>query len=131
MSFTDQKPRIATEQDVTAPWAGAKNGKYFRCYLCGHKFKVGDQYRFVFGQTLGNFMVCQDCDSEDIMQKWASHHAEWEKLRNGKFWYFVIPIEDAYDDEKKEASREARETNEEIKYWKDKAYESGSGICYD
>jgi len=125
MSFTDQKPRIATEADVKAPWGGAKNGKNFRCYLCGHKFQVGDQYRFVFEQTLGNLMVCQDCDTGDVLQKWADHQSEWEKLRDGKFWYFTKRVEDSYESEMHYAARESREASEDIKYWKDKAMYGG------
>ena len=121
MSFTDQKPRIATEADVKASWGGAKNGKNFRCYLCGHKFQIGDQYRFVFGQTLGNLMMCQECDTGDVLQKWADLQAEWEKLQNGKFWYFSKRVEDNYESEIHYAAHEACEASKDIDYWKNEA----------
>ena len=76
MSFTDQKPKIVTEEDVKAPWSGGKNGKYFRCKLCGHKFQVGDYYRFIF-HNFGNIIVCQNCDKDDPAQKWTKLHEEW------------------------------------------------------
>ena len=120
MSFTDQKPRIATEQDVVSPWGGAKNGKYFRCYLCGHKFQIGDYYRFIFSNS-GNLMVCKECDKDDPAQKWTQLHEEWEKLREGKFWHFIIRQEDFLSDTEREYARQGREDMEEIKYWKDKA----------
>ena len=90
MSFTDQKPHIATVEDIKAPWSGGKNGKYFRCYLCGHRFREGDQYRFVFGKKLGNLMVCQACDSGDVLKKWSDLQEEWLKLSDSRFWHFVF-----------------------------------------
>ncbi len=104
MSFTDQKPRIATEQDVTAPWGGAKNGRYFRCYLCGYKFQVGDYYRFVLS-THGNLMVCKACDKDDPAQKWVELRKEWELLREGRFWHFIIRQEDSLSDTEREVGQ--------------------------
>ena len=120
MNFTDQKSKIATEQDTTAPWGGAKNGKYFRCYLCGHKFQVGDKYRFIFSNH-GNLMVCNACDENDPIQKWIELHEEWKLLREGKFWHFIIRQEDFLSETEKEYTRQDREDMKEIKYWKDKA----------
>jgi len=65
------KPQIATEKHCNALWSGSK--KNFRCYVCGHKFKVGDTWRFVpvYEQKplkyrgIPNFLVCQSCDGED------------------------------------------------------------------
>lgn len=119
MSITDQKPHLVTEQDLKAPWNGGKDGKYFRCYLCGHKFSLDEYYRFVFS-NLGNVIVCRACD-DDVIQKWTNLHNEWKELSNGKFWHFIIPQEDNFEDEQREFAREAREMNDEIKYWKDKA----------
>lgn len=101
MSFTDQKPRIATEGDVKAPWNGSKNGKYFRCYLCGHKFQVGDYFRFVF-HKFGNILVCQSCDKDDPVAKWTQIHEEWSKLKEGKFWHFIHQLEDGLRDTERE-----------------------------
>jgi len=123
MSFTDQLPRIANEDDVKMSWSGGKNGKYFRCKLCGHKFIVGDQYRFVFCQRFTNVIVCKDCDgtNEEVREEWIKLHEEFEELSNGKFWSFVIPQEDNSRDEQREFAREARELQKEADYWKREA----------
>ena len=98
MSFTDQQSRIATEADLKAPWAGGKNGKYFRCYLCGHKFKVGDRWRFVFVDKMASCIVCESCDgtNEEVQQRWKALYEEFAALANGKFWYFTIKQIDEY-----------------------------------
>jgi len=121
MGITDQKPHIATLEDTISNWACGRNGKYFRCYLCGHKFQVGDQYRFVFGKTRCNLLVCEKCDTGDVLAKWDNHYLEWNKLKNGKFWHFAITIEDDLNNERSVASKEAQDADEEIRYWKDKA----------
>ena len=123
MSFTDQKPRIATEEETRQPWSGGKNGKYFRCYLCGHKFIPGDQYRFVFGKNTGNLMVCQPCDgtNEEVQDKWDKLHKEFSELAVGKFWYFIERETDAYKEELREAAREEKELHEDREYWKREA----------
>lgn len=76
MSFTDQKPRIATEEKCKASWCGGKNGKYFHCYLCGHKFKPGDYWRWIYTNSTpgasGNPMVCKKCDTPDAVEVWKS-----------------------------------------------------------
>jgi len=74
MSFTDGKPRIATEEDMRMPWNCKPNGEGFLCKLCGHKFQVGDYWRFVYangtpGQGTGNFWVCKECDKPDALQR--------------------------------------------------------------
>jgi len=83
--FTDQKPRIATEEETKASWGGEKNGKKFRCYLCGYQFKVGDQWRFVFATHTGfiNFKVCKDCDGDDVLIRWIAAN---EELKT-RFWW--------------------------------------------
>jgi hypothetical protein len=85
MSFTDQKPRIATEQDCAAEWGGGPNGKRFRCNLCGHKFVPGDVWRWVYGGPvkLINFLVCEKCDGSDVMSRWVEANKE---LRE-RFWW--------------------------------------------
>ena len=99
-SFTNQKPRIATEEECKASWGGYKNGAHFRCYLCGHKFIVGDQWRWVCGGTktfissldgktygVSNLMVCKKCDdtNEEVLNKWQ---AAYEEL-NTRFWWAI------------------------------------------
>jgi len=78
VSFTDGKPRIATEADCTARWGGAKDGKRFRCALCGHRFVVGDTWRWVYCNDGscpgGNFMVCIVCDGPNVKDKMRDWH---------------------------------------------------------
>lgn len=91
MSFTDQKPRIATEEDCKANWSGGTNGKYFRCKLCGHKFIPGDYYRWIYcgDIKLINIIVCKKCDDEDIKQKWKQAYEESKE----RFWWVWAKIE--------------------------------------
>ena len=85
MSFTDQKPRIATEKYCKAPWGGVENGELFRCYMCGHRFKPGDIFRWVSAVHLGtnNLVVCDKCDGPDILQRWVDRVKEYEE----RFWW--------------------------------------------
>ena len=91
MSFTDQKPRIATKEDCKAQWSGGENGKYFRCALCGHKFVIGDYWRFVYTNDIpaaaGNPLVCEKCDGtkEEIVTKMRELKSEYNQQ---KFWRF-------------------------------------------
>jgi len=97
MSFTDQKPRVATEEDVKAAWSGIKDGKRFYCKLCGHQFQVGDVWRWVYAGKKGllNLMVCERCDGVDVLDRWEQWWREWEQLAQGKFRYIADRIEDA------------------------------------
>lgn len=87
MSFTDQKQFIATEDHVHARWSGGKDGKNFRCGLCGHKFTVGDRVRWVYMNSnpeshFGNFLTCEQCDGPDIVER----RIKWEKEAKTRFW---------------------------------------------
>ncbi|KKL03862.1 hypothetical protein LCGC14_2621870 [marine sediment metagenome] len=73
MSFTDQKPRVATEHDIHAKWSGEPDGQEFYCKLCGYVFQIGDVWRWVYGGSVINFIVCQVCDTEDVLEKWKQH----------------------------------------------------------
>jgi hypothetical protein len=88
MSFTDQKPFRATREQLLTNWSGGARGKYFRCHLCGHKFKEGDYVRWQYlgDQGFTNLLVCEECDGskEDIVAKWAAMHEE----ATGKMWWF-------------------------------------------
>jgi len=86
MSFTDQKPRVATTEDIKSPWGGHKGT--LRCYLCGHKFKTGQVWRWVFSETHSDFLVCELCDGNDVKDRWIAHVKEYNQLKNGKYWYF-------------------------------------------
>lgn len=91
MSFTNQKPRVATEGEIEG---FSKWGK-FACYLCGHKFQPGDIWRWVYsaGRTiiingkrwgLMNFKVCASCDGEDVLDRWAAAN---EEVHRRFFWF--------------------------------------------
>ena len=92
MSFTDQKPRIATESDLKASFGGEKNGEHFRCYVCGKKFKVGDYWRWVYMEKVVNSIVCESCDGskEEIAEKMIKNRDEFLSPR---FWWFRKNIE--------------------------------------
>lgn len=86
-SFTDQKQRVATQKDIDAKWKGSKGN--FRCYLCGYRFKVGDLWRWVYDNDSGghgNFIVCADCDGDDVRDRWAKANAELE----ARFWWAML-----------------------------------------
>jgi hypothetical protein len=82
-SFTDQKPRTATEADLLAPWSG--HPRNFRCYLCGHRFKVGDVWRWVFsdGRRVMNFLTCEKCDGPDVLDRFAD---EVKRVKDSFWW---------------------------------------------
>ncbi len=84
-NFTNQQRRIATEADCKARWGAGAPGAHFRCYLCGHKFKVGDGWRWVYATNRGyiNFLTCDDCDGEDVLERWIQLNLEF---RSDKFW---------------------------------------------
>jgi hypothetical protein len=90
MSFTDQKPWIATEKDCALNWGGGGKGARFRCGLCGYKFKPGDTVRWQFTNNIphygGNPLVCSTCDGPDIIDKWKAHCDSF-KLFKEKYWH--------------------------------------------
>jgi len=86
--FTKQLPQVADERDVDGCWNGGKHGEYFRCYLCGYRFKVDDYWRWVYaGNTgLGNLIVCEKCDGNDVLERWRLANEEAEQ----RFWWLYI-----------------------------------------
>lgn len=92
MSFTDQKPRIATEADCNASWSFVKNGQRFRCYLCGHRFVVGDYWRWVYMGSEGgytNILTCKKCDGPTVKEDFKKLLKEYLFLtKEGKYWSF-------------------------------------------
>jgi len=87
-NWTDQTPQIATEEDCKASWNCVKNGKRFRCYLCGVRFKVGDYWRFVYAGDIHllNFMVCANCDCENIKEVWQQRNQELKDILKKCWW---------------------------------------------
>jgi hypothetical protein len=91
--FTNGRLRIATEDDVQTNWGSHGIGRAFRCCLCGHKFKVGDVWRWVYTNSSylkgvkGNAFICQGCDMSDeaIIQ---ALHVRYEVLMDEEFWWF-------------------------------------------
>ena len=79
-SFTDQQPREATDY-LIKNWGG--NGKRFRCYLCGHKFQIGDIWRWQYSNRYFNFLVCEKCDGLDVIDKWIDANIILEE----KYWW--------------------------------------------
>jgi hypothetical protein len=96
MSFTDQKPRVATEAEVNAPWSG--NKKNFRCAFCGHRFKVGDVWRWLFTNDMpsygGNPLVCESCDDETeaLREKWK---AKCDEFTGDRAWWFFRNLKES------------------------------------
>ena len=92
MSILNGQPQIATKEHVNAPWSGSK--KNFRCGFCGHKFKVGDYWRFVFTNDIpsagGNPLICEKCDDDNevVREKWVQKHKKFKELDND-FWWFL------------------------------------------
>lgn len=74
MSFTDQKPRTATQKDIDADW-----GNSFICDLCLHKFSVGDVWRWVYStvSSVRNFITCSSCDGDDVQERFGKIHREF------------------------------------------------------
>jgi len=99
MSFTDQKPRIATKDDLIAPWSGYKDGSHFYCNLCGRSFIEGDTWRWVYAGKIGlvNFKVCSNCDGDDVLDKWKKLWEEWEVLAQGKFRFIATRLKECED----------------------------------
>lgn len=89
MPFTDQKPRFATKKDLKRNWKGHKNGRNFRCYLCGYKFRLNDYWRWVNSKRYKNFLVCRKCDHPDVEKTWQDRNEELEN----KFWWIAQDLE--------------------------------------
>ena len=86
MSFIDQKPFVVRESEYNARWSGYKDGRTFRCILCGDYFRIGDTARFIYMNDtrcgVGNCFVCSGCDGDDIKQR-IIDMAE----RANKYWW--------------------------------------------
>lgn len=94
--WTDGKPLVATEEHLNLRWGGAPRGRRFRCYLCGHFFKVGDTWRWQMVQGYMNFMVCVErldglpaCDGPDVVERWKAFNDELAALHERAWWDYV------------------------------------------
>lgn len=85
LSFTDQKQRVATAEDLSRRWSARRPGEGFRCYLCGHKFQVGDRWRWIWASQRGviNPLVCEKCDGPDVLDRWVEHA---KRLHTAYWW---------------------------------------------
>lgn len=90
-----------TQEQTKIAWGGGKNGRYFRCMFCGHKFKANDEFRAIFtnckslderGIPGGNPLTCRTCNPsgelEEMYEKWKQLHAEWDAVVDSpRFWW--------------------------------------------
>lgn len=89
LSFMDGKPQAATAEHLAVRWSGRAGN--FRCRLCGHTFKLGDIWRWVYANganspsRCGNFFVCTTCDGPDVLEKAAAQELEFKSPR---WWWF-------------------------------------------
>jgi len=85
VSFTDQKRRVATEEDCHLVWNMGEKGAGFRCGLCGRMFQPGDGWRWVYMGAVNslNILVCDSCDGDDVQERWAERTREFF---SDKFW---------------------------------------------
>jgi len=92
MSWTRGEPSTVTADHLESPWACGKPGEYFRCYLCGYRFELGDYFRFVFTNDMrdagGNPLVCKNCDegNEAVRAEWKRMNDDVREMKKGKYW---------------------------------------------
>ena len=96
MNLLDGKTHVVIEDHCKLPWAGGKNGKYFRCGFCGHKFIPGNKIRWIFSNHVkgasGNPFTCDKCDCGDdskMILKYKSLKESFDKDVIGKYWSFM------------------------------------------
>lgn len=93
--WADGRPYVVTEADMSKPWSGFRDGRCFRCHMCGEFFKPGDTIRFVWcngikeardaGVHCGNVHICAACDGPDIYTRLAEHESFGKK----RYWSLV------------------------------------------
>lgn len=90
MSFTNQQPFTLDAQQVAL---FTRRGKRFNCALCGVEFKPGDTVRWVYandrGFHCGNFFVCSNDNTPDVLERAKASFAEAVKL--AKQWGIYGP----------------------------------------
>lgn len=93
------------EEHLKQPWLGGRNGIYFRCMMCGHRFEVGDHCKWYLVKATDthledgtqvsapNVMVCAECESDCTMMG-RSVVEVWVGICTHVYdehWYFVRP----------------------------------------
>jgi len=86
MTFTNEKPVVATKEYCITRWMGGEGN--FRCGICGYKFKENDVFRWIYTNDLpgynGNPLVCEKCDGPDVIERWKKLVDEFN---SSKYWY--------------------------------------------
>lgn len=88
----------ATEQHIQTKWAVISTDGRFKCVLCGHVFKSGHLFRFVYmngeSPSPGNFIVCDECgmpgSAQDMANDVRAAMLEYPDLESwqGAYWRF-------------------------------------------
>lgn len=80
-----------TADMMTLPWSGHRDGRNFRCGLCGHRFAPGDQFSFNLAPAgcYGNFLTCGDCHGDDAIDRRKELVEEWEGQIENRFWWAI------------------------------------------
>lgn len=95
--WTNGKPFTVTDEMMSQPWSGYRDGRMFRCHMCGEFFRPGMVARFVWcngikaaqdaGVHCGNVMVCAACDGPDIFARLAEHG----RIGKERYWSLQDP----------------------------------------
>lgn len=101
MDLFSEELQIITEKDFNI-W---KRYSYrFRCYFCGHKFKIGEKFRAIFTNDTdapGNPLTCETCNNSTPLMRtwWRCLSIEAKELKEGRLWWFFrqANIEGEYD----------------------------------
>lgn len=100
---------FVTEEILKLPWKGHRDGRWFRCHLCGTRFVIGDGFRAIFSNFPGSpfngnpLIHNPPCVSEEMSDKEILVElAERDALTP---WWVRVDLEET----RKEISREARE----------------------
>lgn len=68
---------VVTPEQRKLPWSGGKDGKWFRCYFCGHKFIAGDEFRAIFTNDGGTEAPVRELPNEiEIVRRVLAWHQQ-------------------------------------------------------
>lgn len=95
MSFTNGKPFFVNAVEMSYAWSGARDGRNFRCQVCGRFFGVGDYAIFVYANgsgspaKCGNFLACSTADGpvHGTKAEMLTAIADAEKLIDERYWW--------------------------------------------